>query len=115
MVRWQNKDEVILIPHYRDYSNYDFNQLWFSKGQLNQMIRNNYKELEQKENLLINFGKNWNIYYKYNKYNTLIKISDPNYYRYKYMNKLGFNITFKQKIDKNSNTIWNQIKNFFCV
>ncbi len=115
MVKWQDKDEIILIPHYSDYSNYDFNQLWFSKGQLNKMIYNNYKELEQKENLLINFGKNWNIYYKHNKYNTLIKISDHNYYRYKYMNKLGFNITFKPKKDKNSNNIWNQIKNFFCV
>ena len=78
-----------------DYTNRDFQQLWFSRRQLRSMVSNNYREVWFEEGLKYNFGKNWNIYYY--KKGQLVKYSNPNYYRYKYMNKLGFNITFKPR------------------
>ena len=121
MVKWKPYNEILIIPNICEYSRDEHISMWHTRRSFYDMVNKNleqvYKDQQLQKSYLVNFGKNWNIYYKGDNNNKMTIYKNPEYYRWKYMDKLGFPVVeycYSQKIikkpkktsDLNNLSIW---------
>jgi hypothetical protein len=109
MIKWKPSNEIIIIPNRYDYSYDEYISMWHTRRSFYDMVNNNLEQLYKEDKLqkyyLVNFGRRWNIHYKNNTNGETKVFKNPEYYRWKYMEKLGFPVVeysyhYKQQILK---------------